>query len=324
MKQPGSQQGVALVMVILIVSLASILAAGMLSAQNLAIHRASNIIAVEQAWWYGAATESWVAQILKRDLQESQSDNLLEAWAFPVAFLPIDNGFISGGLSDMQGRLNLNDLISGVPTGDIEGDIRAEELLRLLQALIETDEAVRDELLDPEAVIQALRDWLDEDISPRVPNGAEDDYYLGLERPYRSANRLLESTSELMAVRGITPAIYRALLPHVSALPPGTPVNVNTASEYVLAAVIPELPLADARQIIALRDETPFETLEEFLQSDPMAGRQVDDTRLSVSSSYFQLHANVTVGRGRVDLYSLFFRDPGGQIGLLGHSKNIY
>ena len=46
-------------------------------------------------------------------------------------------------------------------------------------------------------------DWLDEDIDPRPNSGAEDDYYMLQNPPYRAANRLMASASELRLVKGM-------------------------------------------------------------------------------------------------------------------------
>lgn len=59
---------------------------------------------------------------------------------------------------------------------------------------------VTDEIAD------SILDWMDEDSDPRE-NGAEDEYYAGLDPPYYPRNGLPDSLDELLLVRGITPKL---------------------------------------------------------------------------------------------------------------------
>lgn len=88
-----------------------------------------------------------------------------------------------------------------------------EQLLLLLQ-----DEELRDALLD----------WRDSDDQPRL-YGAESDYYLSLERPYKAKNGLLDTLEEMLLIRGVTPDLFYgnpqtgtggASLPSGEAMPP--------------------------------------------------------------------------------------------------------
>lgn len=100
----------------------------------------------------------------------------------------IPGGFRSG-LVDESTRLNLNILLL------------ADELLEnggrnLLMALPNMTEDIAD----------AIMDWIDEDDEPRE-YGAEFDYYTGLSPSYTPKNGPLESTTELLLVRGVTPEL---------------------------------------------------------------------------------------------------------------------
>jgi hypothetical protein len=55
-------------------------------------------------------------------------------------------------------------------------------------------------------IADSILDWLDEDSEPRE-NGAEDDYYAGLDPPYYTRNGLPDSLDELLLVSGITPKL---------------------------------------------------------------------------------------------------------------------
>jgi general secretion pathway protein K len=70
------------------------------------------------------------------------------------------------------------------------------------------DREVRDTIVD------SIQDWRDPNDEHRA-NGAEsDDYYLKLPTPYRAHNANLESITELLQIKGITPAIYNGSKDH--------------------------------------------------------------------------------------------------------------
>jgi general secretion pathway protein K len=85
------------------------------------------------------------------------------------------------------------------------------------------------------------------------------------------------------------------LLPHLVLLPRGTPINLNTASRTVLAAVIPGADLASAERLIQLRQRNPLQRREE---AGAALGNiaQLDAARVGVSSSFFEV-----IGQLRAD-----------------------
>jgi general secretion pathway protein K len=309
-----NEDGIALVTALLVVAVAVIAAAAMLVTHNVAVHRSSNLRFVEQAWWYGAGVENWVGEILRQDRRDNEVDHLEEDWAKPVDYLPIEGGFVRGRIIDQQGCLNLNNL-----SGQI-AEATAGQLQRLLGLLEGTDP------YNAPALVQAIQDWIDPDFEPRIPGGAEDGIYTSFDPPYRTANRPMLSVSELLLVNGMTREVYQALSPHVCALPStDTAINVNTASPQVLASLAPDLTLQDGEALAARREQQgPYETVQEFRQTDQMNARQVDDRALSVATEYFLLAGEIQVGNGRVNLYSLIYRAPDGTPQLLAHSKDAY
>lgn len=308
-----SQSGIALITALLVVAVAVIAAAAMLTTHNVAVHRSSNLRFVEQAWWYGAGVENWIGEILREDRQDGEVDHLGENWAKTVDYLPIEGGFVSGQIVDQQGCLNVNNLVGQ------SAEAAAGQLQRLLGLLEGTDP------YNAPALVQAIQDWIDADFDPRIPGGAEDGVYTSQNPPYRTANRPLQSVSELLLVSGMNRELYQALSPHLCALPASdTAINVNTASAVVLASLAPGMTLADGQALFDRREDKHYESVQEFQQMEQMAGRQVDTRTLSVGSQYFLLTGEVRVGNGRVNLYSLIFRAPDGAPHLLAHSKDVY
>lgn len=305
------QSGVALITAVLIVALAAIASAAILSSASLAIHRTQNLQESELAWWYAAGVEAWTKTILSRDSEINRTDSLRDIWATPVAFLPVDEGGLSGGISDLQGRYNLNNL--GVPDNT---KYQAQLLVftRLFALATETDE------FQARALASAIRDYIDSNSEPTGTDGAEDADYLGLSPPRRVPNRMMASVSELLAVRGVTPEIYQRLLPHLCALPQDeVPINVNTATPLLMSALMSALssaPGIELQRFLEERIGKPAESVSElFNERKVFDGRavsqsQISQSLMSTSSSYFELRVDTFVGSRRLALYSFLHR-PG-------------
>lgn len=309
---PQRQRGIALITAILIVSIAVIAATAVLSAGSLSIQRTATLQDTERAGWYAAGVEAWVKSILVRDAKQNGIDSLGDIWAQPVAGLPIDQGYLSGQIVDQQGRLNLNNFAVG----------RQEDFLRWQAVFMRLFEQLKLEPALGKGIAEALRDWADADQNPTPYDGAEDSAYLGGQPPYRAANRPLVSVTELMAIKGVTPEIYQALLPYVSALPRiGTAINVNTAPEPLVRALVAQ-PRVELEQFLKERVEKPCESIGELTQKGVFTGQDATASMLSVASDFFQLRADAVVGESHVAIYGLYYRRGASSPVVLFHSTD--
>lgn len=294
---PRRQRGVALITALLVVALATIAAVAMAARQQVDIRRSANVLLHDQAYQYAVAGEAWAGQILMRDLRdappEERTDHLGEAWAQVLPPMPLDTGTLAGALEDLQGRFNLNNLVTEAGAPDARQRERFRHLLRVLG-------------LD-DRLVEAVIDWIDPDINPIPPDGAEDTYYLGLDPPYRTANRPFASVSELRLVQGFDAETVNTLAPYVAALPRGTAVNVNTAPAPVIAALAPQgLGLQEAQALVDNRPDDGYPDLNTFLAQFP--GQQTSQQGLSLSTSHFLLRVEVRMGAARLNLYSVLQR----------------
>ncbi len=69
------------------------------------------------------------------------------------------------------------------------------------------------------------------------PDGAEDSVYMEMDPPYRTPNLPITSTSELLAMPGVTRAEFDTLAPYIVALPIGVQINTCDALPLVLDAL---------------------------------------------------------------------------------------
>ncbi|HTL93056.1 MAG TPA: hypothetical protein VL176_11955, partial [Steroidobacteraceae bacterium] len=163
-------------------------------------------------------------------------------------------------------------------------------------------------------------DWIDADIVPQNIDGAEDSVYMGQTPPYRTANRYITSTTELLALPGFGRDRYLALAPYIAALPKDTRVNLCTVKDTVLDAFLPqgqtEFSLTEG-QLEKNRTGSPgcFPTLDNYRAAfrDQKAWANVQQ-KLGQTSAYFRLTSFVTIGGAEFNLYSLLYRDATGAV----------
>lgn len=287
------EKGVALITALLVVALATAAAVAMVSQQQVDIRRTGNILQVEQAFLYTSGIELWAARMLEQDAKENSIDTLNDDWATQLPLIPIEGGSVSGSIADLQGRFNLNSLLR-----DGKIDTAVLERFRRLLTLLNLDPAIAD----------ALADWLDNDGKTRFPNGAEDNEYLAKELPYRSANMPMSSTSELLYLPQVTDEVYKTLFPYVTALPANTPINVNTASDYVLMSLSRDIDKGVAAELIDARGSSGYVDVEAFTGQAALKGKILPVEDIAVASRYFLLRSQVTFGRISVDYQSMLYR----------------
>jgi general secretion pathway protein K len=298
-------RGVALIIALVVVALATVLATRIGARGALDQRRSATILIQEQAFEVGLGAEAWAMEILKAQSdQNAHRDSLEQAWAQPLPPLPIEGGTIEGGLEDMQGRFNVNSLVNANGT-------KNEYMFGVFQRLLARLE------LEPKWA-SLLVDWIDVDQIADGVDGAEDGYYTGLAPPYRPPNRPISSTSELLALPGFGIERYRRLAPYIAALPIPTTINTCTASGELLDALAPGLNAfgQDAKQLAANRQKGCFPTDSDvrsaaapLLSAAELASLK---NSLGITSSYFRGTIVVSIGTAELTLYSLFYRDPGG------------
>jgi len=298
-------RGVALIIALVVVALATILATRIGAHSALDQRRGANLLAQDQAFEVALGAETWAMEVLHDSAAASKRDSLDQPWATPLPPIPIDGGSVQGQLEDMQGRFNLNNLVTA--TGG-KNQVAFDQFGRLLAAL----------QLEPKWASLAL-DWIDPDTVVEDSDGAEDGVYLGMSPPYRTANRPITSTSELLALPGFGIERYRRLAPYVAALPVGTQLNVCTASGLVLDTLAPGLSAfgQDPQQLANNRTKGcfPYRTdVQAALSPLVTAPGQLQTivNGLSESTQWFRATTIVSIGTTQLTLYSLIERNPGG------------
>ena len=290
------QRGVALIVVLMMVSLMAVIATDMMVRQDRFRARTENLTDWDMRYQYAIAAETVAIQALIDDLEDDRHNNALlddcvdEQWAISLPPTPYEDAVLSATVQDLQGRFNINWLVSQQGTEFQRDEGWRERLARLLAETL-TDP------LKAQTLSHELADWLDTNNMVDGVEGAEDAEY----RWMRTPNSPAAHESELRALRSMSATDIPSPLfwTLFTALPPGTRLNVNTAPLPVLDALFADnVGEAGTQQIKTLREEAAIGSIDELMAQAPFAALE-DDMRtalaamLDVRSSYFQVMIDV-------------------------------
>lgn len=236
------------------------------------------------------------------NMDTNNYDGLNEMWSQGVNNFPVGDAFVSVNISDMDGKLGINALV----TGDSPDTVMVDRFYRLFVVL-------GFEPLMAADLTANLIDWLDTGSTPypliRTDGanistaGAESAYYQELPQPYPIKNGPLETLDELALVKGFTPEVLRQVLPHVGLH--GYPaVNINTASAAVLRSLDLEVDDSVAETLINYRRESPIANLTRLEPVLPPSAYSAlkslgNVEQLGVVSNRYLIVADVMVNDGR-------------------------
>ena len=306
--RPGHyrQRGVAVIMALLLTTLAITIVASLFWQQQVQVRSIENQRLQLQKQWILRGALDWAGLILREDGKHSATDNLDEPWAVSLAETRLDqyveNGradgdiadaTLSGNISDAQARYNLTNLCSN-------GVINPSEVAVLGRLLknVGVNPALAQEVADLIATTQKSS-------TPSANSTPPNDNNIALPMS-------LNQPDDLLAVPGFTPAMLDQIKELVIFLPRVTPVNVNTASAQILAARIDNLALADATQLVTNRERASFRDMADFSARLPTDALAPSASQISVVTSYFLVNGKVRMSRANLDMQALIERTPNG------------
>src|SRR5690606_27964587 len=124
------QQGIALITILVMVALATILAATIAKRQANTAENTAYLMRQNQSLLYAKSAEAFFSELLVDDAENAGDiDHLQENWAKPMPAFPIEDGFVSGTLQDESGKFNLNSLVNNDGTPNPQAKIWFEKLL---------------------------------------------------------------------------------------------------------------------------------------------------------------------------------------------------
>jgi general secretion pathway protein K len=307
-----SEDGAALLAVLLLVAAMSALAVGVMDDIRFGIRREENAEMIGQAKWYALGAETMARHrlaLLTKANGAARAKALNGQW---LQF-PIDNGAIRARIASATECFNLNSVVQGAAENYTKRDLGMTQFAALMKSLgIAEFVAV--------SLSEALADWIDTDTA-RNTQGAEDDSYIALRPSYRTSGALLSEVSELRAVRGFTPELYTRIRPFVCALPAAalSPININLLSPdrpELLAMVMENAIDKDtARRVLLSRPPNGWRSMDEFWNQPLLRNHLPGDAalgQLALTSRYYTVEAAVDYAGGEAVLTSLFEQGAAG------------
>lgn len=280
-------RGAAVVSALLIVALIAATAAVLLTDMDNWIEEVTVDRDKAQAGELARDAIDYARLLLAADAAAGSIDALSEDWARQLPPLRHEEALISARISDLQGHFNLNNL----RRADGLVDRQALAAYRRLLAFVGLPDQLADNLADWLAASDSRRD------GARVPAGS---------------GRPLVSLGELRRVAGYDAAVVARLQTHVGVLDGIQPVNVNTATPAVLAALQPGLGLAAAKALAAGREALPFRDGADFRNRLGDPGLPASLLPIGAASRHFLIAIEVDRGRARARVESLVRRNSNG------------
>ena len=332
-------RGIALIIVMMVILVLAILAGGFAYSMKVETVLARNSNNDPEFEWLGRSGVELARYLLGQQLTIATEpyDCLSQKWAggplgtneifasISMENNPLGSGTFSIKIIDMERKYNIN--------------IADQPALDLALTVVGVDPA------DFPTIVDSILDWRDADDDPHM-SGAESEYYLGLNPPYRAKNGPVDDISELLLIKGITPEIYWGS--NSTNLPPrpapkagarafaqDTPtysvglvdllttvssrININTASASVLQ-MIPGIDQTIATGIITARagpdgidgteDDTPFRNSSELVRVPGMSGTGVGNLQriFDVRSSTFEVQVDVLIDGHKREMVALLRR----------------
>lgn len=289
------QQGIALITILVMVALATILAATIAKRQANTAENTAYLMRQNQSLLYAKSAEAFFSELLVDDAENAGDiDHLQENWAKPMPAFPVEDGFVSGTLEDQSGKFNLNILVNADGTPNPQAKAWFEKLLLRVGL--------------PEKLSEAVIDWQDVDNETIGAMGAEASYYQGLAQGYLPANSKFHSVQELKLVRGFEGAKYLQIADYVTAVPTSdSKLNINTAPAMLLASLDPKLDIKAVQQVLQQRQSNLeyFASVNDLWVIEPFSQVSADvrgevSNLLGVKSEYFKAKIDMMLsGRKR-------------------------
>lgn len=296
MKRQRSQRGMALLLAMLTVALVASFSAAAYWQQwrGWQVEQAEQ--QRQQSAWLLTGSLDWARLILREDARASTVDHLAEPWAVPLqearlsTFLSSQTeevpealtAFLSGEVTDLQGRLNLRNLLQNGDKGELSRtDLAATRKLFTALGL-------------PLQELERLLAVLPSALAPATE---------------RSPAPLAPERFEQLAWLGLSAPTLLALAPHATWLPERTTLNINTAGAMALYASVPDLDMAQAQHITRQRARQHFKTLDEARALHPRLANQWTEQAHGVTSRYFLVQGQLRLDDTTVRETSLVVRN---------------
>ncbi|MGP5120446.1 type II secretion system minor pseudopilin GspK [Psychrobacter alimentarius] len=271
-----SQRGVALLTILLLVVSITVVAGAMLASQKIAIRRSGLLFDQNQLLQDIRAGQQLALTMIRADNKLNDTDSAQDIWAQPIPPYALGGHSIGIEVRDEASRFNINNLYQN---GAVDTAAVAMFQRLLTQLNLEPDIAI------------AVLDCQDSDSKVYKDGGAEDAVYTQQSNT-TLPNQSFVSIDQLQEVRGVTAEALKTLRPYITAVPYFVPVNVNTASPVLLAALMDGGTSEQMQGLVDMRSKQAIATIDDLWQLPVLsslddAQRKDLSTLLAVDSQAF-------------------------------------
>lgn len=320
------QQGVAIITALLLTTLSVTIVASLFWQQQVQVRSMENQRLHLQTKWILRGALDWARLVLRQDASDNGAHTTLTAvWNTPLAETRLDqyierervegevfDASLSGSIIDANSRFNLTNLSQDGRKVNQAPMAVYRHLLQILQ-------------IDPALAERTANAVASGTEAGQVPLGGStgapatppaDPPVAVVSVPAGTTPIAVARVDDLLAIPGYTPQIVDRLREFVVVLPRPTPVNVNTASAEVLAALVPSMSLSEGNALVARRTQAYFRDASQYTEA--LHGRSdTPTTGFAVTSEYFLVRSRVRLDRAALDAEALIWRQINPQNGNL-------
>lgn len=277
---------------LLVVMVATVLVTGLIQRQAADVRAMESALAHSQGRLILNSGLDWARLVLLSDGRRHALTAPDQLWAIPVEDTRISQGedgrvaVFSGRIYDEQGKFNLRNLAQN-------GTVQAEayETLQRLLTLLGQPQELASQIARRVATAQ-------------VEVGPDGVIRRGPLTPTPT------TVDALLSLGTIDTRMLERMRPHMTILPDATPVNANTATAEVLAAVVQGLALPQARTLVAQRDRGVwFRDAADFTNRLANPELEASASQISVNSDWFLVKGAVTLDRSVISTQALVHRN---------------
>ena len=303
------ESGMALITVLLIISTMSLFAMIIIDSIKFASRTSINFANNHQMRMFADSAETLVNHNLEKFVYDTKNlDARLNQMANGQFVFEIPDGTISLKISDGSNCFNINSIVKIEDSIGLVGDEENAKLFEnLLIALgIESDRAL--------AITAEAIDWIDTDEQVEFM-GAEDDYYITLDNPYRTGRTIMYDVSELRALRSMTPEIYGQVRPFLCAADrlELRKINVNTLpiekSPLMAAYIGDSITISEVMSIFTFSKNSNFTSVDAYFRAhniDPDDLETNVKERFSTSTRLFHVDSVIRYRESMAETWVAF------------------
>ncbi len=302
-KVKQKQKGAALITALFIMSLVVIIASRIAFQESVLINEASLVKNADQAFLALQGSQDWGAAVLANELKNQSGDSGNTVGSIGVMRLPKESTQLTTSIADanvtlkmrisnMQNRLNINAItLSNVPV--------LAKLLKNIDAEMTQQQAL--------ALAQNIAYYISQENLSQT-----DAYYLKKNPPHRAPHHGLADITELRAVKGMTPDLYKKISPYFVALPDkdNLLLNVNSMANPVGEKILLALPNATPELVSGLMACVQSAPLVGASEAGRCGGQEfsgfLSNTKVTTfSSQYFSVWANAKLDKQQFTLQTV-------------------